>query len=160
MLLAAGAVISRAVWAGFKSLFMPDVPRVTSADLIRGMSSRGIPEYSIHDNRMILLVDVRGARESAVSMIPGAVTRVEYEENRGDYANRRIVPYCTIGYRSAKYTRDLIRRGVDAANFEAGIMAWAESGLPLVTPDGETTTRIHTWSRLIRAPRGLIQVLD
>jgi hypothetical protein len=90
-----------------------------------------------------------------VSLIPGAITRSDYESNRARYAAQRIVPYCTVGYRSGKYTEKLRQQGVDAVNFEGSIMAWVEAGQPLVTPNGKDTRRVHTWSRQIKAPRGM-----
>lgn len=79
---------------------------------------------------------------------------------RDDYAGRQIVPYCTIGYRSAHYTRQLKQQGIDAANLVGSIVSWAEAGLPLVTPDGDQTQRLHTWSRCIPAPAGYQQVVE
>ena len=32
--------------------------------------------------------------------------------------------------------RELAARGYDAANLECGLQAWADTGLPLRTPDG------------------------
>jgi rhodanese-related sulfurtransferase len=107
-----------------------------------------------------LLVDVRSPRETAVSMIPGAITRADYEHNPQHFSGRQVVAYCTVGFRSARYTRRLIRRGVDSANFRGSILAWTRAGLPLHTPAGEPTRRLHTWSRRIQAPPGYQQVVD
>jgi rhodanese-related sulfurtransferase len=91
-------------------------------------------------------------------MIPGAVTKAEYEANAERYADYRIVPYCTVGVRSGAYTRELRERGIDAVNFDGSILGWVEEGLPLVTPDGESTRRVHTWSKAFGVPEGYVQV--
>lgn len=160
LFVALAAIICAAAWVQFGGLLIARVPTVNVAELVQGMNGQGIPERSITDAKPMLLVDVREPEESAVSMIPGAVTAADYELNPQRYADRRIVPYCTVGYRSGKYTEKLLRNGVDAVNFEGSIMAWVEAGLPLVTPDGEDTVRVHTWSRSIRAPAGYVQVVD
>ena len=139
---------------------MPDVPGISVEELAAAASRGGFALQAGDDKQPYLLVDVRDGNEFAVSMIPGAVTRAEYERNPARYAGHRIIPYCTVGYRSGKYTKALIEQGVDAVNFEGGIMAWVGAGLPLVTPQGADTRRVHTWSRQIAAPPGYEQVVD
>ena len=113
------------------------------------------------DELPMLLVDVRSQKEIDVSMIPGAVTRDEFERQAQQYSEQyRIVPYCTVGARSKAYTRELRERGIDAVNFEGSIIGWVEEGLPLVTRDGKPTRRVHTWSRAFEVPDSYVQVTD
>lgn len=158
--LALCALAVTTAWGPFEGLLKPDVPSLAVQDLLDAMDARGVPVQSASDHKSLLLVDVRDQRESAVSMLPGAITRADFEARRASYRNHRIVPYCTVGYRSAHYTQELIREGLDAMNFDGSIMAWVEAGLPLVTPSGEPTVRVHTWSRAIEAPPGYVQVVD
>lgn len=99
-----------------------------------------------------VLVDVRTREESSVSVIPGAITMFEFERNRDRYQNQTVITYCTSGYRSEQYARKLIEQGVKAQNFKGSILEWCRTGLPLVTPDGEPTNRVHTYSSRNRVP--------
>lgn len=128
--------------AGAQGVFAPDVPTL-DVEAIQAAERAG---------EKLLLVDVRSPEEIAVSMIPGAVTRREYERHADDYSDYRIVPYCTVGARSAKYTRQLRERGVSAVNFRDSIIGWVEAGQALVTPDGEPTKRVHTYSDRFDVP--------
>lgn len=151
--LAAGA---KAQW---EDLLDPGVPVIAVQDVAKAVEQPAISRVDPStDTKPLLLVDVRSEKETAVSMIPGAVTREAYERNPAQYADFRIVPYCTVGVRSGRYTRRLLEAGVDAVNFEGSIIAWVEARLPLVTSDGEATRRVHTWSRSIGVPAGYEQV--
>lgn len=154
--LSGGAV----VWAQFGDLFLPDVPAISVAELASAMDRGALRVDGVDDGKAFLLVDVRDANETAVSMIPGAITKADYERDRARYAAHTIIPYCTVGYRSGKYTQKLIKRGIDAVNFEGSIMGWVEAGQPLLTPDGKATRRVHTWSRQIVPPPGYEQVVE
>jgi rhodanese-related sulfurtransferase len=160
MLLGLGLLAGSVALAQFGGLFAPDVPSVTVEELIAASEQGGFPVDGDEGRKRFLLVDVRDDNEHSVSLIPGAITRSDYESNRALYVAQRIVPYCTVGYRSGRYTRELRQQGVDAVNFEGSIMAWVEAGQPLVTPNGKDTRRVHTWSRQIKAPPGYEQVVD
>jgi sodium/bile acid cotransporter 7 len=95
----------------------------------------------------VVLVDVRGADERAISGIPGAIAREEFEQHKAEYARRPIVAYCTIGYRSSRYVETLRAEGLDASNLEGSILAWVQAGQPVVDPDGQPTRRVHTFGK-------------
>ena len=80
--------------------------------------------------RNLVVVDVRTEAERAVSVIKGAVTKEQYEADvNGEYVGKKIVAYCTIGYRSGKYVEKLIKdKGVDAYNLRGSILAWTHAG--------------------------------
>lgn len=99
-----------------------------------------------------ILVDVRTDAEISVSTIPGAITRDELESSLDDYRDHVVIAYCTIGGRSLIYARQLSKRGIDSRNFKAGIIGWCVSGLPLVSPPGDETNRVHTHTALFRVP--------
>ena len=131
----------------------------------QGIFGPGVPTISLEEIReaekhgeTLQFVDVRAEAEMAVSMIPGAITRREYERNPAAYEDARIVPYCTVGARSARYTRELRDRGVAAVNYRGSIIDWAENGGPLVTPEGEPTMRVHTYSKWFSVPEPYVQV--
>ena len=67
---------------------------------------------------------------------------------------RIVIPYCTIGYRSGHYTRDLQSRelGLTVRNLAGSILAWTHAGGPLVAPgaagaagQAEETRRLHVY---------------
>ena len=107
-----------------------------------------------------VLVDVRAPRETAVSIIPGAITREAFERDPVRYRGRLVIPYCTIGVRSGDWARRLARDGWRVRNYEGSILAWAAAGQPLVTPAGQPTRRLHTFNGDFDAPPGYVQVTD
>ncbi|MDX1644392.1 MAG: rhodanese-like domain-containing protein [Thermoanaerobaculia bacterium] len=93
----------------------------------------------------LVVVDARSDEERAVSTIPGAIPRQEFERRSDDLAGHDVVTYCTIGYRSGLYAQELVERGFRARNLAGSILAWTHEGLPLVTPEGEPTRRVHVY---------------
>jgi rhodanese-related sulfurtransferase len=148
--LAALAIALLAPLASAQGLFGGGVPTITLEE-IREAEEKGEP---------LQFVDVRSEEEIAVSMLPGAITRREYERNPKAYEDARIVPYCTVGARSGKYTRELRARGITAVNYRGSILDWVEHGEPLVTPDGEPTKRVHTYSERFSVPEPYIAVTE
>ncbi|MEE4108793.1 MAG: rhodanese-like domain-containing protein [Halieaceae bacterium] len=161
-----------AAWAQFSGLFSGGVPVIDVSELTAALEKPATrdtrsealgavaPQAADDSDKPLLPLDVRSEKEIAVSVIPGAITRAEYEADPGRYAAYRLVPYCTVGYRSRQYTETLLDRGVDAVNFEGSIIAWVEAGQPLETLDGERTNRVHTWSSSFTVPDRYEQVYD
>lgn len=96
------------------------------------------------DSTHVVLVDAREQREREVSIIPGAIAREAFEAIRSEFADRRVVVYCTIGQRSAEYVEQLREAGIDAWNLEGSIVAWTHTGGELVDKDGPTR-RLHVY---------------
>ena len=94
-----------------------------------------------------VVVDVREPEERAVSVIPGAITREEFEERREELADKYIAAYCTIGYRSGLFAKEMAEDGVRVFNVKGSILAWAHSGEPLEDPDGNETRRVHVYGK-------------
>lgn len=115
----------------------PDVPPITPEDLKQRLA-----------RDEVVLVDVRTPQEQAVSMIPGAITTEQFEENAAKYDGRTVVTYCTIGGRSGMYGRDLKSSGFkgDVFNLQGAILAWTHAGGELVNADGPTK-KVHTHGR-------------
>ena len=101
----------------------------------------------------LVLIDIRQADEQAVSMLPGALTTREFAERfrKGIPKEKRLVVYCTLGYRSGKYAMELAGQKIRAENLEGGLMAWSHVGGDLVVknPDGlvTPTRRVHVYSQ-------------
>ncbi len=95
----------------------------------------------------LIWVDVRAAREQAVSIIPGAITAKQFEQSPDRYRNAYLVAYCTIGYRSGKFAIKWHKRGYNISNLKGGVLAWAHAGKLFQAPSGERTRRVHTYGR-------------
>jgi len=93
-----------------------------------------------------VLVDVRPAEEREVSMIPGSITKEEFEAHPDRYRGRTIVPYCTIGARSGVYGKKLMKQGWEVRNLKGSILLWTYTGEPLKDADGDTR-RVHTYGK-------------
>ena len=93
-----------------------------------------------------VVVDVRTDPERAISMIPGAISREEFELRREELGERPVVTYCTIGYRSGLYAEELKQEGLDAYNLEGSILAWTHAGQRL-EEGGRETHRVHVYGR-------------
>jgi rhodanese-related sulfurtransferase len=107
-----------------------------------------------------VLVGVREPRERRVSMLPGAISRQDFERDSARYRSWVVVPYCTIGLRSGFCTRKLRGQGFEARNLAGSVLAWAHAGLPFEA-EGKATRRVHVysaeWSLL---PRGYEPVVS
>lgn len=89
----------------------------------------------------VLLVDVRTKEEQQISMIPGAISKEEFESNLEKYRSCKVISYCTIGGRAGAYTQGLRKRGIDAFNLKGSVLLWAHAGF--VDSAGQETTRVH-----------------
>lgn len=100
----------------------------------------------------LVLIDVRQPEEQAVSMIPHAITTADFAARfrKGIPKAKRLVVYCTIGYRSGKYAMTLAAQGIIAENLEGGLLAWSHAGGPLEVRNAAglatPTRRVHIYS--------------
>ena len=112
-----------------------------------------------NQRNLFVIVDVRSKAESDVSIIPGALTKSEFETTAQQHAGKQVIVYCTIGVRSGNYAAALNRGGWNAWNYKGSILDWCENKLPLKTGDGkQETKRVHTYSAKYSAPEGYIAV--
>jgi len=114
----------------------------------------------------VVFVDVRSAQEFAVSAIPNAIHRDQFEAwlpTKGKNTNRlleeasTICFYCTIGVRSAKYIQYLNSErypklaGKHLCNLKGSILAWCfksvnDSSLGLIVPSTQSPTHaVHCY---------------
>lgn len=94
----------------------------------------------------VVIVDVREPGEREISRIPNSITPQEFDSYLEGHEKQRIVVYCTIGYRSGKFTRSLMNKGVKAYNLAGGIIAWVHHGGP-IEHDGNPTRRVHVYGK-------------
>jgi rhodanese-related sulfurtransferase len=108
---------------------------------------------AILEDTNLVLIDIRQPREQEVSMLPHAMTTAEFAERfrHGIPKGKRLVVYCTIGYRSGKYAEELAKQGIKADNLEGGVLAWSFVGGKFLVKDAKgewtETTRIHVYDK-------------
>lgn len=108
----------------------------------------------LNSRNKVVLVDVREPEEQQLSIIPRAMTKAEFEEQVKsgslDLDQVIVVPYCTIGYRSALYINELKKKGLQSEiyNLRGSILAWSHKH-PVVNPQtNEPTVDIHTYGKI------------
>ena len=124
-----------------------DIPTI-SAEQIRTLQSN--EEWTDRS----VIVDVRAKAETDVSVIPGAITKSEFEKNSLQHQGKTVIAYCTVGYRSGIYGKKLASEGWHAYNYKGSILDWCENQFPLVSRDGETTNHVHTYSSEYKVAKG------
>lgn len=102
---------------------------------------------TLQEETDIVIVDVREDKERAVSMIPGAISKSEFEDRIDEVGDKPVVVYCTIGYRSGLYVKELKEKGVDASNLAGSILSWTHAGQPVVDGEGNETNRVHVYGK-------------
>ena len=122
------------MYEGAKRNF-PDVPEMT-VEQVQERQAAG---------EDVVLVDVRTPEEQETSMIPGAITREQFEADPSKHEGKPVVCYCTIGGRSGQYAQQLREQGVDAYNMPGAVLAWSHTGGELVNAEGKTN-KVHTHS--------------
>jgi rhodanese-related sulfurtransferase len=138
------ALYSNPDWNGVKSLVRetyPNVKSISTSELQVLLTGNG------HSN--VVLLDVRAKAEFDDSQLLDAV-HVASVERAVDYLDQqkkplKIVVYCSVGYRSARFASELSLRGYpDVVNYEGSIFEWANSGLP-VYRGKQLTTSVHPY---------------
>jgi rhodanese-related sulfurtransferase len=144
----------------------PSVETISTSDLVAKFNQQRKAEQQARESQQavkpadFVVVDVRSDAEIKVSIIPGAITKAQFEQNREKYRDRTVIPYCTIGGRSGAYARQLAKNGVKVKNYQGSILDWVKNELPVVTLEGKPTTRVHTYSDRYKIPAKYQQVTD
>jgi rhodanese-related sulfurtransferase len=123
-------------------LELSDIPEISSTTLSQVMES-STPTIP----RNFILVDIRTPQERDVSIIPGAVDDQTFERHLADHQHKKIIVYCTIGYRSGFYARTLRDKGLNAYNLSEGILGWTHADGRLLDSHGHSTRQVHVYSR-------------
>jgi len=113
-------------------------------DNVSGITAQELRQRQ--DQNKLLIVDVRPDLERNISIIPGAISKEEFEKHSDLYQIKPIVVYCTIGYRSAKYAMELSQQGFQVINLAGGILAWSHIQGELVNNAG-ATSQVHVYKR-------------
>lgn len=144
----------------------PGVPNLTTADLAALLAKGETP----------LLLDFRSRAEFEVSRLAGALwvanlnsARMEIAKVRAMNSQRKVVVYCSVGYRSADLVAQILKlpdRGYaqELYNLKGSLFMWANEGRPFVhggSPEKERPAQLvhpynNSWAALLspnlRAP--------
>lgn len=96
-------------------------------------------------NQKTILVDVRSEEERTVSIIPGAISKEEFLKNLDKYKGHKIVSYCTIGYRSSTFSKEMSKKNIKVFNLKESALGWAHRKKDFVTKDGKKTKKVHVY---------------
>lgn len=108
-----------------------------------------------------VILDARELEEYTVSHIKDAIPvgydKFDLKKLPKLTENKRIVVYCSIGYRSEKIAQKLKNAGYKQVyNLYGGIFEWINNSLPVVNTQEQSETRIHTfnqkWSKWVLNP--------
>jgi rhodanese-related sulfurtransferase len=94
-----------------------------------------------------VLLDVREPKETEVSMIPGAINKQEFEKNPEKYKDKKIIAYCTIGYRSSQYAEKWNQRGYHMSNLRGSLLLWSHAHGAMVDSAGLPTRQVHIYGK-------------
>ena len=131
----------------------PEVPIATAAQI------QSLRADETQEERFVI-VDVRAKSETDVSIIPGAITKAEFEKTKSQHQGKMVIAYCTVGCRSGTFAKKLRSNGWNAWNYKGSILDWCENQLPVVTKDGENTNRVHTYSSEYSLAPGYFAVVE
>ena len=122
------------MYADYKRDF-PGVKDVTPAQAMEMLQKEGV-----------VFVDTRKPEEMTVTVLPGAITKKAFMNNPDNYADKLVVVYCTISYRSGIFARDMASKGITVENLAGGILAWTLEGGKIYNANDETH-RIHVFGK-------------
>lgn len=91
------------------------------------------------------LIDVREKKEQDVSMLKNAITAKEFL-SKTPQKEIVYIPYCTIGYRSGRFSQELMKKGLQVKNLKGGILGWICAG-GQVFKDGKAVKKAHTYGK-------------
>lgn len=143
LLLALGSVIllnaQKSYHLMLDTLYEGTVPTISTKELKKS------------DNEWVIL-DTREENEYLVSHIPGAqwvgYDKVDWDKIEKIPKNKKIVTYCTVGYRSERIGEELQKRGyTQVVNLYGGIFEWANNGEDLVDSKNRSTNKVHAYSK-------------
>lgn len=114
----------------------------------------GTPDVSVDEaikekagDENVVLLDVRSKEEQAVSVIPGAITQAAFEADEDKFKGKKVIVYCTVGYRSGLYTAKLREKSFDAYNLKGGVLGWAAGEHGFVEQGGKATKKVHVYGK-------------
>lgn len=116
-----------------------------SVSELRKLKSQMSQNKKDRDQKSWILVDARSKEERAVSKIPGSLSAEEFEASLSDYQDKKVIAYCTIGYRSGQFVEKMREKGLQAFNLKGSLLGWIHEGGEVVDPDGKSIKKVHVY---------------
>lgn len=119
------------------------------------LNKNSIPYINVDDLRIqnnTIILDTRKKEEFTVSHLKDAIW-VGFNEFNIDALNIKdknapIVVYCSIGVRSENIGEKLVANGyTNVKNLYGGIFRWVEKDYPIFNANGDSTNKVHTFSK-------------
>ncbi len=123
--------------------------------MLKSLLSHSVNELGVKEvyaDTTAIFLDAREKNEYQVSHIKNAVWcgYDHFEINRISHVqkNKKIIVYCSVGYRSEKIAEKLINAGyTNVYNMVGGIFEWKNQDFPVVDSYGNSTQKVHAYSK-------------
>ncbi|MFM9983703.1 MAG: rhodanese-like domain-containing protein, partial [Flavobacteriales bacterium] len=121
-------------------------------EMANDMASKEISLIHVEElDSTCILLDTRSFREYEVSHIEGAIwvgyDEFEISKLASIARDKKVVVYCSVGYRSGKIGEKLAKAGYSKVyNLWGGIFDWVNKGNPVVNDQGKTS-KIHGYNK-------------
>lgn len=123
--------------------------------LLTAFNQKTVPYISVEELKenydQFTVLDTRKKPEFQVSHLPNAIW-VGEKLNKKDLKkipnDKPIVVYCTVGIRSEDFGEELLKQGFEKVyNLYGSIVSWKDAGNDVVDNDGNTTEKVHVFSK-------------
>ena len=124
--------------------------------MLQKLLDHNVPEIAVRqapiDSENVLYLDARDKAEYDVSHIENAL-RIGYDDFdmmriKSLNKDRKVIVYCSVGYRSEKISQKLIKAGFrNVSNLYGGIFEWVNEERPVYNKAGEKTNDVHVYSK-------------
>lgn len=137
------------------SLFGQFVQSKSYNTMLKALLSHNVKEIGAKEAKqdsLSVFLDAREKKEFEVSHVKNAIW-VGYDDfdlNRVKNVDKtkKIIVYCSVGYRSEKITEKLTKAGYkNVSNVVGGIFEWKNLGYPVVDASGKETEKVHAYSK-------------
>jgi rhodanese-related sulfurtransferase len=105
----------------------------------------------IQQKEQFVFLDTRETKEFKVSHLPGAIN-VGYDDFELEKVlsqiskSKNVIVYCSVGFRSDKINRILIKAGYNSKNLIGGIFEWVNQDQS-VFKERVLTKKVHTYNK-------------
>lgn len=123
--------------------------------MLKALLSHNVKEMGAKEARKdttAIFLDAREKKEFEVSHIKNAIwvgyDDFDFSRVKNIAKDKKIIVYCSVGYRSEKITEKLTKDGyTNVTNVVGGIFEWKNLGYSVVDNSGKETEKIHAYSK-------------
>ena len=122
-------------------------------------SIKQIKIEEITNPKKYIFLDTRERNEYKISHIKNSIwvgyKDFDIKRIKNISKDKELIVYCSIGYRSEKITKLLLKNGyLNAKNLYGGIFQWVNLNNPIYNQKGEVTQMVHAynqyWSKFLK----------